>query len=279
MGGGTMHVNGCMDCTSSWMNCLPSSSLHTPAPTPHNGWPWAGQFHNLLHKCTVQHRPQSAPPPSATTQQPHKHPHSPLQALYKSKVVSEQEAGQWRKPCPYELQAALQCMIQPPATAPPPSPNRTQPPTPDSLAADANSAAAAFAADTAASSEGEGGSPVRRASSSSSEGPGLSSSGSIDSGAVNNEGMVEGAAAAAGGKTQLAVIFLVDSSGSVGDGEQGGGAVGRAEVTGLPVCGLKQWASHILCCCWCFRLGLSTCLCGMLLWRLSLPGLGTAAGF
>jgi hypothetical protein len=103
-------------------------------------------------------------------------------------------------------------MIHPAA---PTSSNNTQPPTPDSLAPGASTAAAAFrteVASTAADTEIED-SPARQLSSSSSgDGPALSSSGSIDSVGMNNRGLLEG-------KTQLAVIFLVDSSGSVGDGK------------------------------------------------------------
>jgi hypothetical protein len=108
-------------------------------------------------------------------------------------------------------------MIHPAA---PTSSNNTQPPTPDSLqiSPGASTAAAAFgteAPSTAAADTEIEDSPARQSSSSScngGEGASLSSSGSIDSVGMNNRGLLEG-------KTQLAVIFLVDSSGSVGDGE------------------------------------------------------------
>lgn len=63
----------------------------------------------------------------------------------------------------------------------------------------------------ASGSQESGGSPMRQACSSSSGGSSLSSSASIDSVIMNNTGTE--------GKTQLALIFLLDSSGSVGDGE------------------------------------------------------------
>jgi len=68
-----------------------------------------------------------------------------------------------------------------------------------------------MSSDEAPGSQESGGSPMRQASSSSSGGSSLSSSASIDSGIMNNTGTE--------GKTQLALIFLLDSSGSVGDGE------------------------------------------------------------
>lgn len=150
------------------------------------------------------------------------HPHLPmllaLQVLYKSKIVTDQAAGQWRKPCPFELQAALQSMIN---TKPTHSSSANDTPrSPDTTSNSTSSTpTAAFAA-----AGGSGGSvsedldsPVRQSSSSSSEivAGSLFSSASLDSGVMNNAGV----AAAAEGKTELAIIFLLDSSGSVGDGE------------------------------------------------------------
>lgn len=137
-----------------------------------------------------------------------------LQALYKSKIVTDQSAGQWRKPCPFELQAALTTMINTTAT----TGTSTRPSIPSAAAKDA-------VAGGSVSEGGDSPSPARQSSSSSSvteseEGGAsqgsLFSSTSLDSGVMNNEGPVEGGGE---GKTELAVIFLLDSSGSVGDGE------------------------------------------------------------
>lgn len=145
-----------------------------------------------------------------------------LQALYKSKVVTDQAAGQWRKPCPHELQAALHTMIHtPPHGGAAAAVNNTGSNGDFATAATAGGAgssgggssiAAAAARGASVASDG-GESPARQSSSSSSEaGSSLSSSNSIDSCEMNNEGEVEG-------KTRLSLIFLLDSSGSVGDGE------------------------------------------------------------
>jgi hypothetical protein len=163
---------------------------------------------------------------------------SALQALYKSKVVTDQAAGQWRKPCPFELQAALQTMIN---TAT--STTGTKPTTTTT----GSGGAAAVASD---SSEGGNG-PVRQSSSSSSgssvtdsEEGGVSqgslfSSTSLDSGVMNNAGVMEGGGE---GKTELAVIFLLDSSGSVGDGECGVGGGGERGSPQTSKIGAGTWA-------------------------------------
>lgn len=191
-------------------------------------------------------RPTHNPPAPAL------HPLLCIQALYKSKAVTDQAAGQWRKPCPHELQAALHTMIHTPprgaaavnntgssdtSSAPQPAPLATAAAV-DSAADAAGGAGSsgcspstAAAAARGASPASDGGdSPARQSSSSSSDGgSSLSSSNSIDSCDMNNEGVVEG-------KTRLSLIFLLDSSGSVGDGECP--AVAYSVSVEVRICGL-----------------------------------------
>lgn len=148
-------------------------------------------------------------------------PPPPTQALYKSKVVTDEAAGQWRKPCPFELQAALQTMVHT-GNSPPNSSTTTTTTTPAAAAAVGSvseegsdspgrqsSVVSTISTISTTSSNSSGGEGVAGSSSS------LLSSTSLDSGVMNNEGV----AVAVGAKTELAVIFLLDSSGSVGDGE------------------------------------------------------------
>lgn len=180
-----------------------------------------------------------------------------LQALYKSKVVTDQAAGQWRKPCPHELQAALHTMIHTPPraaavdnTGSSDTISTPQPASPATAAAAASvggagssgggSSTAAAAAARGASLASDGGdSPARQSSSSSSEaGSSLSSSNSIDSCVMNNEGLAEG-------KTRLSLIFLLDSSGSVGDGE----------YAAVPVAAQRLLSASAECCVLCSACG------------------------
>jgi hypothetical protein len=137
-------------------------------------------------------------------------------ALYKAKVITTKAADPWRKPSAFELQAALQDLTGSSSTA---------------------STSVSISSSGSCSTEGTPGSPSCSVADS-------QNSSSTEVPVVPDGEVTEEAAAAAAEVDTLSVVFLVDGSGSVGEGEAHSAKLGGCAAVYV----LADTATFDICC-------------------------------